>query len=72
MIIDISGVILTPGNGGNDCLGNGEHTDKNGKKIECCCDECDYALCCVETIGLTSCDDCCDENCPRAKNKRII
>lgn len=41
MIIDITGIILTPGNGGNDCLGNGEHTDENGNLIECCCDECD-------------------------------
>ncbi len=42
MIIDITGIILTPGNGGKDCLGNGEHTDKNENLIECCCDECDY------------------------------
>ena len=35
MIVDITGIILLPGNGGLDCLGNGE----NG---ECCCEECDY------------------------------
>ena len=46
MIIDITGTIPTPSNGGKDCLGNGEHTDKNGNLIECCCDECDYYLKC--------------------------
>lgn len=44
MIIDITGIILTPGNEVNNCLGNGEHKDKNGNLIECCCDECDYYL----------------------------
>lgn len=46
MIIDITGIILTPGNEGNNCLGNEEHKDKNGNLIECCCDECDYYLEC--------------------------
>lgn len=46
MIIDISGIELLPGNRGSDCLGNGEHFDEFGNKIECCCDECDYMLCC--------------------------
>lgn len=46
MIIDSTGIILTPGNSGKDCLANGEHTDKNGNLIECCCDECDYYLEC--------------------------
>ena len=40
MIIDITGVQLTPGNLGKDGLGNGKHKD-----IDCCCDECDYLLC---------------------------
>ena len=47
MIIDITGIELTPGNNGKDCLGNGHHFDENGKPIECCCDECDYLLCCL-------------------------
>ena len=25
MIVDITGTVLTPGNGGKDCLGNGFH-----------------------------------------------
>ena len=31
MIIDITGIELTPGNGGNNCLGNGKYLDENGK-----------------------------------------
>ena len=46
MILDVTGTPLTPGNNGDDCLGNGEHTDENGLPIECCCDECDYYLEC--------------------------
>lgn len=33
MIKDISGIFLTPGNYGKDCLGNGEHFDNFGKLI---------------------------------------
>ena len=59
VIIDVTGVVLTPGNGGADCLGNGEHPE-----IECCCDECDYMLCC---LGETwpDCRNCKDNDCPR-------
>lgn len=32
---------LTPGFHGEDCLGNGLY-----EGVECCCDECDYYLCC--------------------------
>ena len=46
MIIDVTGVELTPGNFGKNCLGNGKHFDKNGEPIECCCEECDYYLEC--------------------------
>ena len=42
MIIDVTRTELTPGNHGNNCLGNGTH-----KNVECCCDECGYMLCCV-------------------------
>ncbi len=38
-IIDIIGIELTPGES-TVCLGNGE------QGFECCCDECDYFLCC--------------------------
>ena len=41
MILDITGVILLPGNGGKDCPGNGRFG-------ECCCDECDYLMACME------------------------
>lgn len=61
MIYDITGTLLTPGNCGNDCLGNGEH-----KGIECCCNECDYMLCCLETHDCTSCLNCQDRYCPRS------
>ena len=47
MIIDITGIELIPGNSGKDCPGNGEHYDENGELIECCCDECDFYLCCI-------------------------
>ncbi len=47
-VVDVTGVILTPGNGGKYCKGNGEHRDWKGKMIECCCDECDYFLLCFD------------------------
>ena len=59
MIIDVTGIVLTPGNGGKDCLGNGEHPG-----IECCCDECDYMLCCL-AMGNVDCFHCKDLGCPR-------
>ena len=46
-IIDPTGVELTPGNM-FECLGNGEHIDEEGNPIECCCDECDYLILCLE------------------------
>lgn len=61
MIIDITGTILTPGNLGNDCLGNGEH-----EGIECCCDECDYMLCCLGGRYPTECQQCEDQDCPHS------
>ena len=57
MIIDVTGVVLTPGNGGRDCLGNGEHPG-----IECCCDECDYMLCCLAE-SEEDCLNCRNEGC---------
>ena len=68
MIIDATGRVLTPGNHGDDCLGNGGHFDGNGKKPECCCDECDYLLCCCNDEWLIMCRSCDDTNCPRKQN----
>lgn len=62
MIIDVTGIILTPCSGGKECLGNGEHTDENGNLIECCCDECDYYLECFPTAMLS------DRRCDAARN----
>ena len=64
MIIDITGIELTPGNNGIDCKGNGKHLDENGNLIECCCDECDYMLCCLGE-RLPDCGSCDDADCPR-------
>ena len=69
MIIDITGIELTPGNDGKDCLGNGEHFDKQGNLIECCCDECDYLLCCAS--DNTNCIECNDFSCPRNKTPNV-
>ena len=43
-------IILTPGNGGKDCLGNGLHYDEDGKLIECQCDECDHLITCLTPV----------------------
>ena len=40
MIVDVTGIALIPGNGGQDCPGNGSGD------WECCCDECDFFLDC--------------------------
>ncbi len=65
MIIDVTGIKLTPGNGGRDCLGNGRHFDENGRPYECCCDECNYMLCCIDAAGDMDCGECGDTDCPR-------
>lgn len=56
MVIDATGVILTPGEEGKFCLGNGLH-----RGIECCCEECDYARCCLPD----ACKNCTFAHCPR-------
>lgn len=66
MIIDVTGIILVPGNDGIDCPGNGEHFDENGNLIECCCDECSYLLCCTDK--KKECNKCTDSDCPRCLN----
>lgn len=63
MIIDVTGIKLIPGNFGKDCPGNGENA-------ECCCDECDYILCCLDTHIVEECTVCTDYRCPRANKKR--
>ena len=64
MILDRTGMELTPGNFGRECAGNGEHIGTEGVLIECCCDECDYLLCCLKPEN--SCEHCNDRACPRA------
>ncbi len=68
MIIDVTRTVLIPGNLGKDCPGNGETKDQNGKIVECCCDECDYMLCCLETHDKKSCETCDDTECPHSPN----
>lgn len=62
MLIDITGTVLIPGNGGKDCPGNGERSG-----IECCCEECDYFLCCQDSHDPKQCLVCKDQNCPQNK-----
>ena len=61
MIIDITGTELIPGNQGINCPGNGMHKD-----FPCCCDECDYMLCCLEDHNSTECLICHDPYCPNS------
>ena len=70
MIIDVTGIQLTPGNGGKFCLGNGEHVDEYGKEIECCCDECGYMICCFVMKEYENCDKCTDDFCPHSKARK--
>ena len=65
MLIDVTGTEITPGNGGKDCLGNGEHFYESGEWVECCCEECDYMMCCVEFTSVRICLRCKELNCPR-------
>ena len=67
MIIDITGIELTPGRGGRYCLGNGDHYDRYGNWMGCCCDECDYLVCCTDMKGRKECKTCEDLFCPFAK-----
>ena len=67
MIIDVTGIELIPGNQGKNCPGNGLHRDPWGQSIECCCDECNYALCCTESHQEEDCFACLDPFCPHAK-----
>ena len=62
MIIDYTGTVLIPGNMGMDCPGNGGHAD-----VECCCGECDYMMCCLETHRADMRLICENRYCPNAK-----
>ncbi len=62
MIVDITGIELTPGDNGEYCLGNGEHLDESGNFIECCCDECGYLMCCLEEHDSDECKKCTDRD----------
>ncbi len=57
MILDRMGIELIPGNQGMNCPGNGE----NGI---CCCDECDYLMCCLPDHQEDLCKTCTDFRCP--------
>ena len=64
MIIDVTGTVLTPKS--EHCLGDGRHFDENGMPIECCCDECNYLMCCTGVFLTVKCEECADEDCPNA------
>ena len=65
MIVDVTGTILLPGNGGNNCPGNGKNPN-----IEYCCDECDYMLCCLPDV-IPECNICADIACPYSQYNQI-
>lgn len=68
MIKDVTGIELTPGNGGEFCLGNGLY-----QGTECCCDECEYMICCLDTATPEDCVTCSDKECPHSLlNKKEI
>lgn len=69
MIIDITGIVLIPGNLGINCPGNGQHCDDSGIPIECCCDECDYFLCCYSPGAELNCLHCRDTRCPHVEKQ---
>ena len=61
MIIDITGKILLPGKKGRDCPRNVENN-----QMVCCCDECDYMMCCLPEHDGAECLRCKDKDCPRS------
>ncbi len=65
MLEDITGIELIPGNNGLDCPGNGEHYDYRGQLIGCCCDGCEYMMCCLDTHTYEDCYICNNLDCPR-------
>ena len=69
MIVDVTGTELIPGCGGLYCPGNGQQKDLKGNPIECCCEEFDYYMCCLENHSEEECEICFDRYCPHAKKK---
>ena len=63
MIIDVTGIPIIPGNQGKDCPGNWSSAGWN-----CCCDECDYMICFLDTHDPKECESCTDQDCPRSSN----
>ena len=70
MILDSSGLKLVPRNQGRNCPGNGSALDSCGRLLECCCDECDYMMCCIEEHDMEACVDCSDLLCPHSGTKK--
>ena len=64
IIIDAIGIQLIPGNCGNECPGSWELTG-----LDCCCDECDYMKCCLETHNMADCLTCRDPDCPHVPSQ---
>ena len=60
MIYDTTGILLVPEKGGMHCPGNGLLSS------ECCCDECDYLICCTDPNCTSTCESCADPDCPHA------
>lgn len=71
MIIYVTKTELTPGNFGKDCKGNGKHTRQDGSRIECCCDKCDYYLCCINNVPQEECENCEDTRCLRSGRRKF-
>jgi len=66
MILDVTGTVLIPGVDGKTCPGNGMQPG-----TECCCDECNYFLCCYETKDKLQCSVCADRDCPNRMPNEI-
>ena len=60
MIIDVTGMELIPGNGGDNCPG----------RIECC-GECDFLQCCLEEFDAGKCEKCSKTDCPECTSVKV-
>lgn len=65
MIFDVTGMELVPGNHGIDCPGNDMYYDAVNNPDACCCNECDYYLCCITKDYQKMCQSCDEYDCPR-------
>lgn len=61
MVVDITGTVLIPGEQGKNCPGNGQDPS-----VECCCNECDYMICCFGNPNMQQCLICNDPECPHS------